>query len=69
MWHAFVCSPGRDGLPGQQYFAGTTTRMCVVGEIAPFFAYLNAAISLQRGRFVADVAVYYGATCRYFSQL
>ncbi len=72
VWHAFVCSPESMGLPGQQYFAGTHLNPNVTwwAKSAPFFAYLNRCQALlQRGRFVADVAYYYGDHVPNFAQL
>ncbi len=60
------------GLPGQQYFAGTHLNPNVTwwAKSAPFFAYLNRCQALlQRGRFVADVAYYYGDHVPNFAQL
>ncbi len=72
VWHAFVCSPASEGLPGQQYFAGTHLNPNVTwwNKSAPFFDYLNRCQSLlQQGLFVADVAYYYGDHVPNFSQL
>jgi len=54
----------RDGLPGSSISpARTQPNVTWWEKSAPFFAYLNRCQALlQRGRFVADVAVYYGAT-------
>ncbi len=63
VWHAFVCSPKEQGLPGQQYFAGTHLNPNVTwwGFSEPFFSYINRCQALlQRGRPVADVLVYIG---------
>ena len=62
--HTFTCSPAAMGMPGQEYFAGThfnpqVTWWNVAG--APVIAYLNRTqFLLQQGRFIADVAYYYG---------
>ena len=72
VWHAFVCSPAAMGLPGQQYFAGTHVNPNVTwwDRGRPFFAYLNRCQwLLQQGRFVADVACYYGDHVPNFAQL
>ena len=72
VWHAFVCSPADMGVPGQQYFAGTHLNPNVTWweKSAPFFAYLNRCQALmQQGRFVADVAYYYGDHVPNFTQL
>jgi len=63
VWHAFVCSPQEQGLPGQQYFAGTHLNPNVTWwpYSKGFFDYLNRCQAmLQRGRPVADVLYYYG---------
>ncbi|OQB89018.1 MAG: F5/8 type C domain protein [Verrucomicrobia bacterium ADurb.Bin118] len=72
VWHAFVCSPASEGLPGQQYFAGTHLNPNVTWwrESGPFFDYLNRCqFMLQQGVFVADVAYYYGDHVPNFAQL
>ncbi len=72
VWHAFVCSPAEMGVPGQQYFAGTHLNPNVTwwSRSAPFFAYINRCQwILQQGRFVADVAYYYGDHVPNFAQL
>ncbi|MCP5517169.1 MAG: discoidin domain-containing protein [Verrucomicrobiales bacterium] len=72
VWHAFVCSPQAMGLPGQQYFAGTHLNPNVTwwSRSKPFFDYVNRCQwMLQQGRFVADVAYYYGNHVPNFSQL
>ncbi|MFO1511853.1 MAG: glycosyl hydrolase [Verrucomicrobiota bacterium] len=72
VWHAFVCSPASEGLPGQQYFAGTHLNPNVTwwNKSVPFFDYLNRCQALlQQGLFVADVAYYYGDHVPNFSQL
>ena len=71
-WHAFVCSPESQGIPGQQYFAGTHLNPnCTWWPMsAPFFAYINRCqYLLQRGRFVADACYYYGDHVPNFTQL
>ena len=72
VWHAFVCSPGSTGIPGQQYFAGTHLNPKVTWweKSAPFFSYINRCqFMLQQGLFVADVAYYYGDHVPNFAQL
>lgn len=72
VWHAFVCSPESEGLPGQQYFAGTHLNPNVTwwNQSAPFFTYLNRCqFMLQQGQFVADALYYYGDHVPNFAQL
>jgi hypothetical protein len=72
VWHAFVCSPTSEGMPGQQYFAGTHLNPNVTwwDKSAPFFSYINRCQwMLQRGLPVADVAYYYGDHVPNFAQL
>jgi hypothetical protein len=71
-WHAFVCSPAAEGIPGQQYFAGTHLNPNVTwwSRSAPFFSYINRCQwLLQQGKFVADVCYYYGDHVPNFAQL
>jgi hypothetical protein len=71
VWHAFVCSPAEQGLPGLQYFAGTHLNPNVTWwtKSAPFFSYLNRCQAmLQRGLFVADACYYYGDHVPNFAQ-
>jgi hypothetical protein len=71
-WHAFVCSPASEGIPGQQYFAGTHLNPNVTWweKSAPFFDYINRCQwMLQQGIAVADVAYYYGDHVPNFAQL
>ena len=71
VWHAFVCSPREQGLPGQQYFAGTHLNPNVTwwAYSEPFFAYINRCQALlQRGTPVADVLYYYGDHVPNFAQ-
>ena len=61
--HTFTCSPAQMGRPGQEYFAGTHFNPnCTWWPMAgAFIEYLNRCHwMLQQGRFVADVAYYYG---------
>lgn len=72
VWHAFVCSPAGEGIPGQQYFAGTHLNPLVTWweKSGPFFDYINRCqFLLQQGRFVADVAFYYGNHVPNFARL
>jgi hypothetical protein len=72
VWHAFVCSPASEGMPGQQYFAGTHLNPNVTWweKSAPFFAYINRCQALlQQGLPVADVAYYYGDHVPNFARL
>jgi len=71
-WHAWVCSPASEGVPGQQYFAGTHLNPNVTwwDKSAPIFAYINRCQwMLQQGIPVADVAYYYGDHVPNFAQL
>lgn len=71
-WHAFVSSPANEGIPGQQYFAGTHLNPNVTwwDKSAPFFNYINRCQwMLQQGIPVADVAYYYGDHVPNFAQL
>jgi len=71
-WHAFVSSPVSEGIPGQQYFAGTHLNPNVTWweKSAPFFNYINRCQwMLQQGISVADVAYYYGDHVPNFAQL
>jgi hypothetical protein len=71
VWHAFVCSPEAQGMPGLQYFAGTHLNPNVTWwtKSGPFFSYINRCQAmLQRGLFVADVCYYYGDHVPNFAQ-
>ncbi len=62
-FHTFTCSPASQGIPGQEYFAGThiNPRLTWWGKSAPFIDYLARVQMLaQAGTFVADVLYYYG---------
>lgn len=72
VWHAFVCSPESEGIPGQQYFAGTHLNPNVTWweKSKPFFDYINRCQAmLQQGIPVADVAYYYGDGVPNFARL
>lgn len=72
VWHAFVCSPAGEGMPGQQYFAGTHLNPNVTWweKSTPFFSYINRCQwLLQQGLPVADVLYYYGDHVPNFAQL
>jgi len=71
VWHAFVCSPASEGIPGQQYFAGTHLNPLVTWwkQSGPIFAYFNRCHALmQRGKSSADVLYYYGSHVPNFTQ-
>ncbi len=71
VWHAFVCSPKEQGIPGQQYFAGTHLNPNVTWwpQSGAFFAYINRCQALlQRGQPCADVLYYYGDHVPNFAQ-
>ena len=71
VWHAFVCSPESEGIPGQQYFAGTHLNPNVTWweKSAPFFSYINRCQwLLQQGNFSADVLYFYGDHVPNFTQ-
>ena len=71
-WHAWVSSPASEGMPGQQYFAGTHLNPNVTwwDKSGPFFAYINRCQwMLQQGIPVSDVAYYYGDDVPNFAQL
>ncbi|MGN6553391.1 MAG: glycosyl hydrolase [Verrucomicrobiota bacterium] len=71
VWHAFVCSPKEQGIPGQQYFAGTHLNPNVTWweKSAPFFAYINRCQALlQEGLPFADALYYYGNDVPNFAQ-
>lgn len=62
-FHTFTCSPAEQGLPGQEYFAGThvNPRVTWWNQSGPFVDYLHRTQMLvQEGKFVADVLYYYG---------
>ena len=69
VWHTFTCSPGKFGIPGAEYFAGTHINRNVTWhkDADAFVKYLGRCQALlQRGEYVddgefADVATdYYG---------
>ena len=71
VWHAFTCSPAEEGLPGQEYFAGThfNPQSTWWSRSAPFLAYINRCqFLLQQGAFVADALYYYGDQAPNFAQ-
>ncbi len=72
VWHAVVCSPPEEGLPGIQYFAGThfNPNSTWWAKSGPFIAYVNRCqFMLQQGLFVADACYYYGDHVPNFAQL
>ncbi|MDD4868984.1 MAG: glycosyl hydrolase [Kiritimatiellae bacterium] len=71
VWHAFVCSPEAQGLPGIQYFAGTHFNPNTTwwSKSAPFLSYINRCqFMLQQGTFIADACYYYGDHVPNFTQ-
>ncbi|HWB83020.1 MAG TPA: glycosyl hydrolase [Bryobacteraceae bacterium] len=63
IWHTFTSSPKEEGLPGQEYFAGTHLNPNVTwwNEAGAFVRYINRSqFLLQQGQPVSDVAYYYG---------
>jgi hypothetical protein len=63
VWHTFTSSPKSEGLPGQEYFAGTHLNPNVTWWplAGAFLSYTNRVqFLLQRGRPVSDVLYYYG---------
>ena len=63
VWHQFTSSPASEGIPGQEYFAGTYLNPNVTWWNAggPFFDYLNRVqYMMQQGHAVRDVLYYYG---------
>ncbi|MGC8988574.1 MAG: glycosyl hydrolase [Verrucomicrobiia bacterium] len=72
VWHAVVCSPPEEGLPGIQYFAGThfNPNSTWWAKSGPFISYINRCqFMLQQGLFVADACYYYGDHVPNFAQL
>jgi hypothetical protein len=62
-WHEFTSSPAEDGLPGQEYFAGTHLNPNVTwwNQAGPFLLALNRAqFLMQQGRSVSDLLYFYG---------
>ncbi len=62
-YHGFANSPPEFGYPGRAYHAGLdmNPRITWWSKARPFMDYLaRCSYLLQQGRFVADVAVYYG---------
>jgi len=63
VWHEFTLSNARDGLPGQEYFAGTHINPQVTWWAqapALLTAFSRAQFLLQQGEPVADVLYFYG---------
>jgi len=72
VWHAFVCSPAEEGMPGIQYFAGTHINPNTTwwNKSGPFIQYLNRCQwMMQQGLFVADACYYYGDHVPNYTQL
>jgi hypothetical protein len=62
-WHEFTSSPASEGLPGQEYFAGTHLNPNVTwwNQAGDFIAYLNRCqFMLQQGKPVVDSLYFYG---------
>ncbi len=62
-WHTFTSSPREEGVPGQEYFAGTHLNPNVTWwkQARSFVTYINRCQFLMRqGLPVADVLYYYG---------
>ncbi len=62
-FHTFSISPADQGVPGQEYFAGThvNPRVTWWSKSGAFIDYMRRVQMLaQEGRFVADVLYYYG---------
>jgi hypothetical protein len=72
IWHTFTSSPKEEGVPGQEYFAGTHLNPNVTwwNEAGTFVGYINRTqFLLQQGLPVADVAYYYGEHVPNFAPL
>ena len=72
IWHTFTSSPKEEGLPGQEYFAGTHLNPNVTwwNEAGAFISYIGRTqFLLQQGLPVADLAYYYGDNVPNFAQL
>lgn len=62
-FHTFTCSPGKMGIPGQEYFAGThiNPRITWWNEGNGFIGYMKRIQFLaQEAAFHADILYYYG---------
>jgi len=63
VWHQFTSIPKEDGLPGNEYFAGTHINPNITwwNQSDAFFLYLNRAqFLMQQGHPVDDVLYFYG---------
>ncbi len=72
VWHEFTSSPASEGLPGQEYFAGTHLNPNVTWwpQSAAFFAYLNRVqFMMQQGKPVDDLLYFYGDNVPAFARL
>ena len=72
VWHTFTSSPKEEGVPGQEYFAGTHLNPNVTwwNEAGAFLGYINRTqFLLQQGLPVADVVYYYGDQVPNFAPL
>ena len=71
VWHTFTSSPKSQGLPGQEYFAGTHLNPNVTwwSKAGAFTSYINRTQwMMQQGVPVSDVLVYYGDNVPNFVQ-
>lgn len=71
VWHAFTSSPKKEGLPGQEYFAGThfNPNNFTFQKSDEFLKYINRSqFLLQQGNFFADVLEFYGENAPNFTQ-
>jgi hypothetical protein len=62
-WHEFTSSPAENGLPGQEYFAGTHLNPNVTWwghASAILLAFNRSQFVLQQGRPVSDLLYFYG---------
>src|SRR6185437_3775110 len=72
VWHEFTSSPASEGLPGQEYFAGTHLNPNVTWwpRSQAFLTYLNRVqFLLQQGTPVDDLLYFYGDNIPAFARL
>ncbi len=72
VWHEFTSSPALEGLPGQEYFAGTHLNPNVTWwqQSPAFLRYLNRVqFLLQQGTPVDDLLYFYGDNVPAFARL
>jgi hypothetical protein len=72
IWHTFTSSPKEEGVPGQEYFAGSHLNPNVTwwNEAGAFVGYIDRTqFLLQQGLPVADVVYYYGDNVPNFAPL